>query len=252
MKPVSILVAEDEAPQREALVAQLRALWPDAKLVAACADGLAALEAFEREPVSVAFLDIRMPGLSGLELARRFSPRAHIVFVTAYDAYAVAAFEHGAVDYLLKPVQTARLVETLERLKVRLALQPRAMESLIAQLRRELQTKAHGAPLQWINASVGDCVKMYGIEEVLAFRAQDKYTSVLTQHDEAVIRTSLRELLSQLDPETFWQVHRSVVVRRAAIDSVRRDEAGKCWLRLKGRDELLPVSLAFQSRFRGM
>jgi DNA-binding LytR/AlgR family response regulator len=252
MKPVTLLLAEDEAPQREALAALLAELWPEASLVAACADGLEALEAFERERPDVLFLDIRMPGLSGLEVASAARGRAHLVFVTAYDDQAVRAFDEGAVDYVLKPVRRERLADTVQRLRRRLDGPPADVGGLLVRLRDELARTAKRDGLRWITASVGDTVKLYALDEVLAFQAQDKYTRVITVKDEAIIRKSLRELLSVLDPEVFWQVHRSVIVRAAAIDRVRRDELGKQWLILKDHPEPLPVSSTFQSRFRGM
>lgn len=241
------VVAEDEALLREALVAQLREAWPGLQVLAACEDGASALEAIAEHQPDVAFLDIRMPELGGLELARAVSGRVHVVFVTAYDEHAVAAFEHGAVDYLLKPVQQARLATTIERLRARTA--PAPLDDLVARLRREL---APAPSLRWITASVGDTVKMVPIDEVLAFRTQDKYTQVLTATDDALIRRSLRDLVQQLDGDVFWQVHRSVVVRVAAIDTVQRDGQGRCSLTLKGRADVLPVASAFHARFRGM
>lgn len=246
-----LLIAEDEAPQRSALLALLTEVWPSAQVVATCEDGCTALEAFERERPQVAFLDVQLPGQSGIELARAIGDRAQLVFVTAHDSYAVRAFEHGAVDYLLKPVQRARLSETIARLKLRLA-SPVAndLELLLNRLSRELAPTR--SLLKWITASVGDVTKLYGIDEVLAFQAQDKYTRVITASDDAIIRKSLRELLNGLDGDAFWQVHRSVVVRTAAIDCVKRDEAGHHVLTLKGRADVLPVSSAFHGRFRGM
>jgi DNA-binding LytR/AlgR family response regulator len=249
---VRIMVAEDEAPQRTAFIGLLEAAWPEAQVVAVCSDGLEALEALEREAPEVAFLDIRMPGLSGLELAEACGGRAHVVFVTAHDDYAVRAFEQGAVDYLLKPVRRERLAETVQRLNARLAHTPPRLDVLLAQLRSELGQSPRREALKWITASLGDTVKLYAIEEVLAFHAQDKYTRVITTGGEAVIRKSLRELLSALDESLFWQVHRSVIVRASAIDCVKRDELGKWWLALKGHAERLPVSSAFQGRFKGM
>jgi DNA-binding LytR/AlgR family response regulator len=248
---VKILVAEDERPQRDELVRLLAELWPEATLVAACSDGLEALEAIDREAPDVAFLDIRMPEMSGLDLARLVAGRVHVVFVTAYDEHAVTAFEHGAVDYLLKPVQRARLATTIERLGARRGAAPaQVIDELIERLRREL---APATPaLRWITASIGDTVKMIPIDEVVAFRTQDKYTQVLTAGDDALIRRSLRDLLGQLDRDVFWQVHRSVVVRVSAIDTVQRDDSGRYSLTLKGRRDALPVAAAFHGRFRGM
>jgi DNA-binding LytR/AlgR family response regulator len=249
---VSLLIAEDERPQREELVRLLAELWPDARLVDACADGLEALEAIGRALPDVAFLDIHMPGMSGLELALSLSGRAHVVFVTAYDQYAIQAFEQGAVDYLLKPVQRERLARTVARLRARIATRPTDLDELIGRLRRELAAPAQGAALRWITASIGDTVKLISIDDVIAFRSQDKYTQVLTASDDALIRRSLRELTQELDPDAFWQVHRSVVVRVAAIDVVQRDELGRYTVSLKGRADRLPVASAFHARFRGM
>jgi DNA-binding LytR/AlgR family response regulator len=247
---VKVLVAEDERPQRDELVRLLAELWPEATLVAACSDGLEALEAIDREAPDVAFLDIRMPEMSGLDLARIVAGRVHVVFVTAYDEHAVTAFEHGAVDYLLKPVQRARLATTIERLRARRGAPGPVIDELVQRLRREL---APAPPaLRWITASIGDTVKMISLDEIVAFRTQDKYTQVLTAADDALIRRSLRDLLGQLDRDVFWQVHRSVVVRVSAIDTVQRDDAGRCTLTLKGRPEALPVAAAFHGRFRGM
>jgi DNA-binding LytR/AlgR family response regulator len=245
----SILIAEDEQPQREALVSLLRELWPSARLAASCADGPSAQAAFEAERPDVAFLDVRLPGCSGIDVARSIAGRAQIVFVTAHDDYAVRAFEQGAVDYLLKPVQRARLTETIARLRDR--ARPAAdFDQLLSRLSREL-TPAR-SQLKWITASIADTIKLYPIDDVLAFQAQDKYTRVLTSSDDAIIRRSLRELLTALDPEAFWQIHRSAVVRASAIDCVKRDALGKPFLSLKGRPETFSVSSAFLARFRGM
>lgn len=247
-----LLVVEDEAPQREALVAMLRELWPEASDIDVCEDGLSALESIDARMPQVAFLDIRLPGMSGLEVARTLQDSAHVVFTTAYDEYAVRAFETGAVDYLLKPVSEQRLSLAIERLKSRLAGPPTDIASVLAGLHQHLQARHGSEALRWITASVGDTVKMFPVEEVLFFQAQEKYTRVVTAADEAIIRMTLKELLAGLDRDEFWQVHRSVIVRASAVDRVRRDELGKLGLRLRGNDEVLPVSQAFQHRFRGM
>jgi DNA-binding LytR/AlgR family response regulator len=250
MTTIRVLVAEDERPQREALTRMLAAEWPAAHVVAECEDGLEALEAFEREAPDVAFLDIRMPGLSGIEVARELSGRAHVVFVTAHDAHAVQAFEHGAVDYLLKPLDPERLRAAIARLESRIPSAPPPIEALLQEVRRAMDAKR--SPLRFITATTGETVTFHPIEQVVAFHARDKYTMVLLEQGEAVIRTSLRELTEALDPDVFWQVHRSVVVRAAAIAHVKRDEARRLVLTLRGRTETLPVSEAFRSRFRGM
>ena len=247
-----LLVVEDEAPQREALVAMLRRLWPEVEAVDVCEDGLAALECIVARMPDVAFLDIRLPGMSGLEIARALQDQAHVVFTTAYDEYAVRAFETGAVDYLLKPINEERLLQAIERLKLRMAGPPADIAAVLAGLHQHLQARRSADALRWITASVGDTVKMFPVEDVLFFQAQEKYTRVVTAADEAIIRMSLKELLAGLDRDQFWQVHRSVIVRASAVDRVRRDELGKFGLRLRGSDEVLPVSQAFQHRFRGM
>lgn len=253
MSGITALIAEDEAPQREALRQQLAIAWPQLQLVAVCEDGVSALEAVALHQPRVAFLDIRMPGIGGLEVARSVIAQGGLaVFTTAYDDYAIRAFETGAVDYLLKPVQPARLAQTVQRLQQRLQ-EPQAPEllRLIEDLQTRLRPQADQL-IRWITASIGDSVQMIGIDEVLFFQAQDKYVRVATAQGDALIRTSLKELLSGLDPDQFWQVHRSVLVRVAAIDRLRKDELGRHALKLKGHAESLPVSSAFLPRFRGM
>lgn len=253
MNAPTALIAEDEPAQRAELARLLLAHWPGLNIVAECADGLAAMEALDRTAPQVAFLDIRMPGVSGIEVARAASGRSHVVFVTAYDEYAVTAFETGAADYILKPVTEARLIQTISRVQDRLtAHAPTDLTRLLAVL--DAQTRAQTSPrqLKWVTASLGDTVKMFPIEEVLFFQAQDKYVRVVTPTDEAVIRTPLKDLVKQLDPELFWQIHRSIIVRASAIDRVQKDSLGHHHARLKAHAEQLPISTAFHSRFRSM
>jgi DNA-binding LytR/AlgR family response regulator len=253
IEPIKLLIAEDEPPQRRALEALLREVWPEAELCASCSDGVTALEAFARERPAVAFLDLRMPGLGGLEVARAIAGAAHVVFITAYDDAAITAFEQGAVDYVLKPVRRERLERTVARLQDRLRAPPApGLDALVARLRAELGGARPPGALRWVTATVRDAVKLYAIDDILAFQAQDKYTRALTATDEAILRTSLRELTGQLDPEVFWHVHRSVIVRATAIDEVRRDALGRYRLTLKGRADVLPLSSAFYGRLRGM
>lgn len=253
MTSVTAIVAEDEPPQRAALLDMLAEAWPELGVCAACEDGLAALEAIAEHRPDVAFLDIRMPGISGLDVARAaVAAGARVVFTTAYDDYAIRAFEAGAVDYLLKPVEPERLAKAIERVREQLAKgRDEDLQARIEELESRLQPRGDRL-LRWISASVGDNVRMIGIEEVLYFQAQDKYVRVVTGDDEAIIRTPLKDLLAGLDPEVFWQVHRGVVVRVAAIDRLRKDELGKARISLRGRDDSLPVSAAFLHRFRGM
>lgn len=253
MSVVTALIAEDEAPQRRALQQQLRAAWPALDIVAVCEDGLAALDAVAEHRPQVAFLDIRMPGVGGLDVARQVVAQGGlVVFTTAYEDYAIRAFEAGAADYLLKPVQDARLAQAIARVQARLA-DARApdMRALIDDLEARLRPQGDRL-IRWITASVGDSVRMIAVDDVLFFQAQDKYVRVVTADDEAIIRMSLKELLGGLDPDVFWQVHRGVLVRVQAIDRVRKDELGRHQLSVKGRNDVLPVSGAFQQRFRGM
>jgi DNA-binding LytR/AlgR family response regulator len=246
------LIAEDETPLRDALRAMLGIVWPELEIVAECEDGIAAMEAIAGHRPDVCFLDIRMPGVSGLDVARAAAAaKAQVVFTTAYDEYAVRAFEAGAADYLLKPIQPARLARAIERLRERLAARAETADADIDLL--EARLKPTGTRLiRWISAAVGDSVRMLGIDEVLYFQAQDKYVRVVTADGEAIIRTPIKDILAGLDPDIFWQVHRGTVVRVSAIDRVRRDDLGKSVLSLRGRSDALPVSAAFLHRFRGM
>ena len=250
---ITALIAEDEAPQRAALLDTLDAVWPALHMVAACEDGIAALQAAAEHRPRVAFLDIRMPGVGGLDVARAVAAGGGlVVFTTAYDEYAIRAFDAGAVDYLLKPVTEDRLRIAVERVQARLAQPPADdLQERVDELEARLRP-AGDRLIRWITAGVGDHVRMIAIDEVLFFQAQDKYVRVVTADDEAIIRMSLKELLGGLDPDVFWQVHRGVLVRVQAIDRVRKDELGRHQLSVKGRNDVLPVSGAFQQRFRGM
>jgi DNA-binding LytR/AlgR family response regulator len=243
------LVAEDEAPQRRELCTMLTGLWPELRIAAECEDGVQALEAWLADPPDIAFLDIRMPGLNGLEVARRVGGAAHIVFVTAYDEFAVEAFEAGAVDYLLKPVRADRLGETLARLRKR-ALPPEL--DLNALLDAFADRLDRPRLIRWITASVGDNVRMISIDDVLLFQAEDKYVRVATAAQSAHIRTPLKDLQLRLDPEIFWRVHRNAIVRVSAIRNVKPDEDGRLQLRLDGLAEPINVSDSFRHRFRAM
>jgi DNA-binding LytR/AlgR family response regulator len=241
MSPPRAMVAEDEAPQRQRLCELLGELWPELEIVAECADGLAALEALTSQQPDVAFLDIRMPGLTGLEVARA-ADTTHVVFTTAFESHALDAFDHAAVDYLLKPIRRERLAQSVVRLKQRLVEAPVDLK------------KSFGinAGIRWITGSAGHVTRVLAINEVLFFAAQDKYVRVVTASDEVQIRTPLRELLQALDPEAFWQIHRSVIVRAGAIHRIETGEDGRMKLSVKGRTEELPVSQAFQFRFKPM
>jgi DNA-binding LytR/AlgR family response regulator len=252
------IVAEDEALLRDELVALLGRASPQVEVVAQCEDGGSALEAIATHQPDVAFLDIRMPGLTGLEVAAasaESSPRTQVVFVTAYNQYAIDAFDRGAVDYLLKPVEAGRLAETLRRVKARIASgagEPTGLAAIIEQLRAQLPGEGAAPPLQWVTASAGKETRLILVEDVAYFKADDKYTVVMTAEGEALIRKPIRELLEALDPAVFKQVHRSTIVNLRAVAGVTRDETGRGTLRLKNRAETLPVSLTFMPLFRNM
>ncbi len=241
------IIAEDEPLLREELAELLAALWPELEIAAQTGDGIATLQALDRHAPDVLFLDINMPGASGLDVARHASGRCHIVFVTAYDQYTLAAFEQGAADYLLKPLHAARLATTVARLKERIGRPAPALEGLL----RELGGSQRGF-LRWINASQGQTVRVITVEDVCYFQADSKYTRVVTADGESLIRKPIKELSEELDPSSFWQIHRSTIVNVQAIAGVVRDLRGRTQVRLKRRPELLSVSEAYTQRFRQM
>ncbi len=249
MSSPTALVAEDEPTLRHQLVEQLGQLWPELAIVAEAADGVQALRLLDERRPEVLFLDIQMPGATGLEVARQASGRCHVVFVTAYDEYAVAAFEQGAVDYVLKPISAARLFTTVSRLKQRIAAPPARIDAVLDRI-------GTGAPrktfLRWINASVGQNLKLITVDEVAYFQADNKYTRVVTGDGEALIRKPLKELVEELDPQQFWQIHRSTLVNANAIAGVARDFRGRMLVKLKKRDDTLLVSDSYTHLFRQM
>jgi len=247
------LIADDEPALAEHLRTRLRALWPELEILPLAANGLDALRAIHDEEPGIAFLDIRMPGLTGLEVAHRAGTGAHIVFVTAYDQYAVEAFDRDAVDYLLKPVTDERLVKCIERLKRKLegAEPAPGLDEVLSRLARALPGAA-GARLRWVRALKGEVVQQIAVDDVLYFQASDKYTCVITREGEALIRLPLAELSGQLDADVFWQVHRSTIVNMNAVASTRRDLGGRTFLTLKDGKTELAVSRAYAHRFRQM
>ncbi|AQW28747.1 LytR/AlgR family response regulator transcription factor [Ralstonia syzygii subsp. celebesensis] len=265
-----LLIADDEPALADNLVAELATLWPEARIAPALHDGQSALDAIDHaragEAPDVVFLDIRMPGLSGIDVARELADRAQrplVVFVTAYDQFALDAFEQAAVDYVLKPVQTERLAATVRRLKERLADQLDGNAAAdpaqtLAQLVERLASlppgagTANGAYLRFIKALVGQEVRFIPVEEVLYLEATDKYVNVVTHAGESLIRTSLRELLAQLDPQHFWQVHRGTVVNVAHVSSAVHLSLGRLALKMRGRTETLPVARQYAHLFRQM
>jgi len=252
MKAPSAIVAEDEAPLREQLIEQLHGLWPELRIVGAAADGIEALRLLEEQRPDIVFLDIQMPGASGQEVARAAAGRCHIVFVTAFDHHAVQAFEQGAVDYVLKPIMPARLFSTVSRLKERIGSAPARTEAVHAVISQLGMSPAAHPALRWINASVGQNLRVITVDEVLYFQADNKYTRVVTDQGEALIRKPLKELVDELDPQQFWQIHRSTLVNAAAIDRIARDLRGRMLVHVKGRSDTLLVSDTYAHQFRQM
>ena len=249
LNPTAI-IAEDEPVLRAQLKELLQAVWPQLAVTAAVGDGFEAMRALEACKPDVLFLDIQMPGLTGLELARHAKGRCHVVFVTAYDQYAVAAFEEGALDYLVKPLTAARLATACGRIKTRLSMTPADLSGVLDALaKRAAQANPY---LRWINASLGNDVKLITVDEICYFQSDTKYTRVVTADGESLIRKPLKELLDELDPAAFWQIHRSTIVNLNAIASVSRDFGGHVLVKLKNRKETLPVSQPFAHRFRQM
>jgi DNA-binding LytR/AlgR family response regulator len=256
------LIADDEPLLREALTRQLAQAWPELDVIAEARNGREAVSLFEARRPDVCFLDVHMPGMSGVDAANHIGRRAHLVFVTAYDHYAVQAFAQGALDYLLKPVEQARLADTVARLKERLqAARPAVntealLQQLTAQL-AQLQSAAVPAPLRWIRAQVGQALRLIPVDDIDYLRSDAKYTLVAWRDEagqpgEAVVRIALKDLVAQLDPGQFAQVHRSVVVNLRAISHVRRRDNETAEIHLKRRKEVLPVSRSYLHLFRQM
>jgi DNA-binding LytR/AlgR family response regulator len=249
----SAIVADDEPLLRAQLIDTLAALWPDLDIVGEAGHGEAAVQLVAERRPQVVFLDIEMPGMNGLQAAAQVKGMAHIVFITAYNQYAVDAFERGAIDYVLKPASEARLVETIQRLKQRVA-QPVPSEASLTQMLAQVAAalgKANVNRLKWIQASVGNQVRLIPVSDVLFFQSDLKYTRVVTAQGESLIRRALKDLIDELDGEQFWQIHRSTVVNSQAIaHAVREDD--KISLVIRGHAERLEVSRSFAHLFKGM
>jgi DNA-binding LytR/AlgR family response regulator len=255
------LIADDEPLLRESLARQLAEAWPDLEIVAQARNGREAVQMFEERRPDICFLDVHMPGLSGVEAASRIGRRAHLVFVTAYDHYAVQAFAQGVLDYLVKPVERERLAETVVRLQERLkAAQPATnTDARLQQLAEQLEQLARGAapaPLRWVRAQVGQSLRLIAVDDIDYLRSDTKYTLVAWRDEgvpaEALVRMSLKDLVAQLDPAQFAQVHRSAVVNLRAVSRISRGENETADIHLKGREEVLPVSRGYLHLFRQM
>ena len=243
------IIADDELNLAEDLRRRISTLWPELEIVAVLHDGVAAQQALLTLNPDIAFLDIQMPGMTGLEVAQAAPKNCRIVFVTAYDEHAVTAFEQAAVDYVLKPASDERLARCVERLRQNEAMDTSA---LLAKLSSLLQVNNRPAPLRWIRAQLGQSVRMVAVEEVCYFQSDDKYTTVMTREAEMLLRTPLKELLEQLDPAEFWQVHRGTVVNVRQIMAAHHTALGKVTLSLRERKETLPVSRSYAHLFRQM
>lgn len=270
------VIADDERLLREQIQTRLGQVWPELEVVALAKDGEEAVRLVDEHRPDVVFLDIRMPGKTGIEAARDIVDldgwQGEIVFVTAYDEYAIAAFEHGAVDYLLKPVERERLARTVERLQARMrapgqaaapaGAQPTAatadehLDNMLKTLSSLQQTidNQRGLPaktLQWLQCTTGNTTHLVAVADVLFFRSDEKYTRVQTATSESFIRTPIKDLIAQLDPDVFWQIHRSAIVNLKAVASVTRDDTGRQRVSIKGHPEVLEVSRSFSHLFKG-
>nr|WP_315467257.1 LytTR family DNA-binding domain-containing protein [uncultured Undibacterium sp.] len=248
------IIADDERLMRDQLRLRLQQVWPELEILVEAKNGEEAIQLVESLKPDLAFLDIRMPAKTGLEAAREIGTKAHIVFITAYDQYAVEAFDQGAVDYVLKPADTERLSKTVERLKARLntAAEPNDMSNMLAQLAKQLGIAPKPNYLQWIQASIGQELRLIPVEDILFFQSDEKYTRVQTASYEALIRKPVRDLADELDPHLFWQIHRSTLVNSKAISGVVRDMRGRHLVQIKGLTEKLEVSRSFVHLFKQM
>lgn len=244
-----VLIAEDEPLMRERLLTQLDRLWPQAEIVMVAENGNDAWDGFLEHEPNLVLLDIRMPGLSGIEVARRIGKAAHIIFITAYDQYAIEAFDAGAIDYVLKPVQEDRLRKALDRVQEKLQATPPDLQAILQSL-QAVTSAAKPEKMKWIKASVGKQIKLIDVDDVLFFQSDTKYTRVVLAEYEALLRTPLKDLLDGLDSDKFWQVHRSTVVNAKAIAAAERVDAERMQLLIKGHNEKLLVSRNFTYLFR--
>ncbi|WP_332879254.1 LytR/AlgR family response regulator transcription factor [Massilia sp. S19_KUP03_FR1] len=243
------IIADDEDLQRSDLQRMLAVAWPELTIVASCEDGSDALDAIARLRPDIAFLDIRMPGASGLEVAGASGGACHIVFTTAYNAHAIDAFDLGAIDYLLKPVTEQRLTQAVARLRARAAGSANLLQAM-ADLDRRLRATVQQERIRWLNATLGNTIKMFAIDEVLFFESDTRYTRIVSATDEGVIRKPLNQLLEGLDPDQFWQIHRGTLVAVRAIARARRDEFGNITVELRNHPAQLKVSQTYAWRFR--
>ncbi|MBR7800941.1 LytR/AlgR family response regulator transcription factor [Undibacterium fentianense] len=248
------IIADDEDLQRGDLQRMLQLLWPELHILASCEDGGDALEAIVQFQPDIAFLDIRMPELSGLDVARASDGKCRVVFTTAYDTHAIEAFKLGAIDYLLKPITEERLAHTIARIQEQSSsgVLPKDLIHVMEALNQRLRLPQETETLRWISASSGTTIKLFSIEDILFFESDLRYTRVVSAEDEGHIRTSIKELQKSLAPDLFWQIHRSIMVNPKAIARARKDELGNILVELKNHKEQLKVSQTYAWRFKGM
>ncbi len=255
MSFIKAIIADDEPELRTWLKKRLAEVWPDLLIGGEAGNGREALDLIERLRPGIAFLDIKMPGLSGMDVAGRITRPCHVVFVTAYDEYAVKAFENEAVDYLLKPVTPERLEKTVNRLKKRLASPagaPADLSEIVSRVMDRMPGAGTPERLRWVRVQHGDGVRIIPVEEVCYFKSSDKYTMVVTREGEHLIRKPIRDLVEELDPKVFWRIHRGAIVNVREIDKVSRSITGRCILKLKAPPETLAVSRSYTHLFRQM
>jgi DNA-binding LytR/AlgR family response regulator len=246
----SAVIAEDEPLLREELKDALADLWPELEIKAEAQNGIQAIRALETHSPDVLFLDIQMPGMTGLDVARLASGRCHVVFVTAYDKYAVGAFDQGAVDYVMKPLSATRLATAIARVRERMKSAPANLEGLLKTLVE--QGRAPRQFLRWISVAHGKAVRLITTDEICYFQADNKYTQVVTANGQSLINKTIKDLLEELDPQVFLQIHRGTVVNINAVAAVHRDVRGRLRVELRQRKEALPVSASFAHLFRHM
>jgi DNA-binding LytR/AlgR family response regulator len=248
------VIADDERLMREQIIPRLKEAWPELLIVGEASNGREAVAMVQSLEPDIVFLDISMPEMDGIQAARALAGQCHVVFVTAHDQYAISAFEHGAVDYLLKPAEPERVALTCERLRARLKQAPDPMNDLLTQLSQRFGAGGRKPReyLRWVQASVGANIRMIPTSDILFFRAEDKYTRVQTEGFEALIRKPIKELIDELDPDEFWQIHRATVVRVDAVEQVSRNFRGHQLVHVKGSEERLEVSRSFNHRFKQM
>jgi DNA-binding LytR/AlgR family response regulator len=248
------IIADDERMMRDQLKARLAEVWPELEILDEAKNGIEAIELVTKHQPDIAFLDIRMPAKTGIEAAREMVNKPHIVFITAYDQYAVEAFEQGAVDYVLKPADRDRLSKTVDRLKEKLGnkTEPKDLTGMLAELAQKMGIATKPNFLQWIQASIGQELRLIPVEDILFFQSDEKYTRVQTATYEALIRKPVRDLAEELDPALFWQIHRSTLVNAKAISGVVRDMRGRHLVQIKGLTEKLEVSRSYVHLFKQM